>query len=55
MLLMFKAENYTSFKNETILDIRATTYMQHLSHIIKINGKPGLLKTIALYGSKCIR
>lgn len=51
MLLMFKVKNYTSFKNETILDMRATTYMQHPSHIIKINGKPGLLKTTALYGA----
>lgn len=51
MLLMFKVKNYTSFKNETILDMRATTCTQHPSHIIKINGKPGLLKTTALYGA----
>ena len=51
MLLMFKVKNYTSFKNETILDMRAATCTQHLSHIIKINGKPGLLKTTALYGA----
>lgn len=51
MLLMFKVKNYTSFKNESILDMRATAYVQHPSHVIPINDKAGLLKTTALYGA----
>ena len=51
MLLMFKVKNYTSFKNESILDMRATAYVQHPSHIIQVNDKLGLLKTTAIYGA----
>ncbi len=51
MLLMFKVKNYTSFKNESILDMRATAYVQHASHIINVNEKTNLLKTTALYGA----
>lgn len=51
MLLMFKVRNYTSFKNESILDMRATAYVQHPSHVIPINDKTDLLKTTALYGA----
>lgn len=51
MLLMFKVKNYTSFKDESILDLRATAYVQHPSHVIRINDKLGLLKTTALYGA----
>lgn len=51
MLLMFKIKNYTSFKNESILDMRATAYVQHPSHVITINDETGLLKTTALYGA----
>ena len=40
-----------SFKDETILDMRATSYVQHPSHIIKVNGKFDLLKTTAIYGA----
>ena len=51
MLVMFKVKNYTSFKNESILDMRATAYVQHPTHVIRANGKPDLLKTTALYGA----
>lgn len=51
MLLMFKVKNYTSFKNESILDMRATAYVQHPSHVIQVNDKLGLLKTAAIYGA----
>lgn len=51
MLLMFKVKNYTSFKNESILDMRATAYVQHPSHVISVNDKLGLLKTTAVYGA----
>jgi uncharacterized protein len=51
MLVMFKVKNYTSFKNESILDMRATAYVQHPSHVINLDEKNGLLKTIAIYGA----
>ena len=51
MLLMFKVKNYLSFKNESILDMRATAYVQHPTHVIRVNDKLGLLKTTALYGA----
>lgn len=51
MLLMFKVKNYTSFKKESILDLRATSYVQHPSHIIQVNEKLSLLKATALYGA----
>ncbi len=51
MLIMFKAKNYTSFKNESILDLRATSYVQHLNHVIDVDNGLRLLKTIALYGA----
>lgn len=51
MLVMFKVKNYTSFKNESILDMRATAYVQHPTHVISINDKLSLLKTTALYGA----
>ncbi len=51
MLVMFKVKNYTSFKNESILDMRATAYVQHPTHVIRVNGKHDLLKTTALYGA----
>jgi len=50
MLLMFKVRNYTSFKDESVLDLRATTFVQHPSHVISYDGKKGLLKTTAIYG-----
>lgn len=51
MLLMFKVKNYTSFKNESILDMRATSYVQHPTHAIHVNDKISLLKATALYGA----
>ena len=51
MLLMFKVKNYTSFKNESILDMRSTAFVQHPTHIIPIDDKTGLLKTTAIYGA----
>jgi len=52
MLIMFKVKNHTSFKNESILDLRATSYTQHPTHIIKtpINDI-SVLKTTAIYGA----
>lgn len=50
MLVMFKLKNYTSFRNETILDMRATTYKQHLSHVLNSENEMNLLKVNAIYG-----
>lgn len=51
MLIMFKVKNYTSFKEEAILDMRATSFVQHPSHVIRINDNLSLVKTSALYGA----
>lgn len=51
MLIMFKVKNYTSFKDEAILDLRATSYVQHPSHVIHVNDNLNLVKTSALYGA----
>lgn len=51
MLVMFKVKNYTSFKDEAILDLRAAAYVQHPAHVIRVNDKLSLLKTTALYGA----
>lgn len=51
MLIMFKAKNYTSFKDEVILDLRATSYKQHPCHVLDISDDLKLLKTTAIYGA----
>ena len=52
MLIMFKVKNHTSFKEESILDMRATAYTQHPTHIIKTDkNNISLLKTCAIYGA----
>lgn len=51
MLLMFKIKNYASFKEESILDLRSTAYVQHPTHIINVTDKIKLIKTTALYGA----
>lgn len=51
MLIMFKVKNYMSFKDETILDLRATSYKQHPSHVLHISDDIKLLKTTAIYGA----
>lgn len=49
---MFRVKNFTSFHNEIVLDMRATNYTEHPSHVMegKRNGLK-LLKTIAVYGA----
>ena len=51
MLLMFKVRNYASFKEEAILDMRATAYVQHPTHSIPIDDNTSLLKATAIYGA----
>ncbi len=50
MLLLFKIKNYSSFKKESILDLRATSYTQHPSHIHMLDNI-SVVKTTALYGA----
>jgi len=50
MLVMFRCKNFSSFRDEVVLDMRATSYTQHLSHIIKRDSFD-LLKTLAIYGA----
>lgn len=51
MLIMFKAKNYTSFKDEAILDLRAASYKQHVSHLLESSDGTKLVKTAAIYGA----
>lgn len=50
MLIMFRANNFTSFEDEVILDLRATSYNQHPTHVVK-DDQFKLLKTVAIYGA----
>ncbi|MGN0595191.1 MAG: ATP/GTP-binding protein, partial [Hominimerdicola sp.] len=56
MIELFKIRNFMSFKDEAVLDLRATSYTQHQNHVIKLDDpcdddKNGLLKTTAIYGA----
>lgn len=51
MLIMFKVKNFTSIKDEVRLDLRATTYKQHMSHLLQVSDDLKLLKTTAIYGA----
>lgn len=50
MLIMFRAKNFNSFKNDVILDLRKTSYREHLGHTFK-SDEFELLKTVAIYGA----
>lgn len=50
MLKIFRVKNYMSFRENSIIDFRATSYKQHLTHIHDLNNGEKLLKTIAIYG-----
>lgn len=56
MLELFKFRNYLSFKNESVLDLRASAYKQHSPHVFQgkneyLDAKYGVLKTVAIYGA----
>lgn len=51
MLKMFKVKNYMSFKDEAILDMRATSYKQHPTHLLEAYDENKLIKTVAMYGA----
>jgi AAA15 family ATPase/GTPase len=50
MLVMFRVKNFSSFHDEVILDLRATAYKEHQTHIVPTKHF-NLLKTIAIYGA----
>lgn len=51
MLVMFKANNYMSFKDDVILDLRKANYREHMNHVFLVNNEIELLKTVAIYGA----
>lgn len=51
MLVFFKAKNYMSFKDEVMLDMRATSYKQHMNHILQSSNNMNLIKTAAIFGA----
>lgn len=50
MLIMFRTKNFTSFKDDVVLDLRRTSFREHPNHVFKC-GDEELLKTIVIYGS----
>lgn len=51
MLVLFRVKNFASFKDEVILDMRATNYVQHPDHVIEMSDDTRLLKTVSIYGA----
>lgn len=47
---MYRVNNFMSFQNDAILDLRKTSYREHLNHILKVLDFD-LLKTVAIYGA----
>ncbi|CDR31408.1 Predicted ATPase [Acholeplasma oculi] len=50
MIVMFRAKNFLSFKDDVVLDLRKSNFREHPDHTFKI-GDFELLKTIAIYGA----
>ncbi|MGV1061661.1 AAA family ATPase [Clostridium perfringens] len=50
MLVMFRTKNFNSFKDDVILDLRKTKYIQHENHTFNYKNYD-LLKTVAIYGA----
>lgn len=50
MIVMFRAKNFLSFKNDVILDLRKSSFREHSDHTFKM-GDFELLKTVAIYGA----
>ncbi len=52
MLVQFKVRNFLSFKDETILDMRAiNSYKEHQSNLIDNGRKEKLIKVASIYGA----
>lgn len=49
MLVMFRVRNFASFKEETVLDLRAVSYKDMKNHVLKA-GNNNIVKTLAIYG-----
>ena len=49
MLIMFRVKNFASFKEETILDMRAVAYKDMKDHVLECE-KNKVVKTLAVYG-----
>ena len=49
MLVMFRARNFASFKDEVILDMRAISYKEMKGHVID-TGRNKVVKSLAIYG-----
>lgn len=50
MLIMYRVNNFMSFQNDAILDLRKTSFREHQGHILKVSDFD-LLKTVAIYGA----
>lgn len=49
MLLMFRTKNFSSFKNDVVLDLRKTSFREHPNHVFNYKDF-SLLKTVAIFG-----
>lgn len=49
MLIMFRVRNFASFKDETVLDMRAVSYKNMRSHVIDV-GRNKVVKSLAIFG-----
>ncbi len=50
MIISFRFKNFRSFLDETFVDMKAVSYKEHPSHLIKADNKK-LIKTLAVYGA----
>ena len=50
MLIQFRFKNFASFKEETILDLRALSYKDKKNHVLKI-GNNKVVKTHGIFGA----
>ena len=52
VLVWFRCKNVASFKNDTVLDMRAVkSYKEHPYNLIKQENKDNLLKVVSIYGA----
>lgn len=49
MLVMFRIKNFASFKDETVLDLRAVSYKDMKNHVLQVKDNK-VVKTLAIYG-----
>jgi len=51
MLIQFNFKNFKCFKNETTLDMRATSITEHPYNLIDVNEVEKYIKVAAIYGA----